>query len=141
MVIRDIMSDKVYAMLPSDNIREAAKIMKKHDVGSVPVCDATGLLGIVTDRDLVLYCVADDKNVDHTTVSEVMTPEIVTASPNQDAVDALEIMADYQIRRMPVIEDGQVIGMVAFSDIAKALPFDEEIADTFSEISTNKKRK
>lgn len=132
--VNDVMSKKVIALLPSDSVRDAAKLMSYNDIGSIPVVSGGELKGIITDRDIVIRCIAQNKSVDNMHVSELMSTDITFVTPDQTVHDAISLMASEQIRRLPVIRNGFIDGMISLSDIAR-LHAGPEIASAISEIS------
>jgi CBS domain-containing protein len=101
-------------------IAEAARIMKQEDVGVVPVTDNGGLLGVVTDRDIAIRVVAEGKDPQSTPVREVASTGLVTVDPEQDLDEALRLMAQHKVRRLPVVEeDGRLVGVLAQADVAR----------------------
>jgi CBS domain-containing protein len=135
MKVRDIMTKNVAYINPNSTVVEAAQLMQKHNVGSIPVCDQTGVIGIVTDRDIVVRNIAHGNNPQNTTVKDVMTSSVTTATPDMD-VDAIsKIMAVNQIRRVPVVENNMIVGMVALGDVAADNRFDTEASEALTEIS------
>ena len=132
--VKDIMSKKVIALLPSDTARDAAKLMSENDIGSLPVVSGGELKGIITDRDIILRCIAQNKSVDNMHVSDLMSTDIAFVTPNQTVHDAVSLMASEQVRRLPVVRNGFVDGMISLSDIAR-LHAGPEIASAISEIS------
>src|SRR6266536_3370581 len=116
--VRDVMTPSVRTVSPSQSLVEAAELMKGEDVGSVPVVEEGRLTGIVTDRDIVTRAVAERRNPQTVKVSEVASRELVTVEPEQDLDEALALMADHQVRRLPVVEAGQLVGMLAQADVA-----------------------
>jgi CBS domain-containing protein len=135
MKVRDIMTKNVAYINPNSTVVEAAQLMQKHNVGSIPVGDQTGVIGIVTDRDIVVRNIAHGNNPQNTTVKDVMTSSVTTATPDMD-VDAIsKIMAVNQIRRVPVVENNMIVGMVALGDVAADNRFDTEASEALTEIS------
>ena len=132
--VNDIMSKKVIALLPSNTAREAAKLMSDNDIGSIPVVSSGELKGIITDRDIVTRCIAQNKSVDHMKVSDLMSTDIAYVTPDQTVHDAVSLMSSEQVRRLPVIRNGFVDGMISLSDIAR-LHAGPEIATAISDIS------
>jgi len=117
--IRDVMTPNPTTVEPSTLVLEAAKVMKQQDVGPVPVTDGDRLVGVVTDRDIVLRVVADGKDPQSTTVGEIASSDLVTIDPQQNLDEALRLMAQHQVRRLPVVEeDGKLVGILAQADIA-----------------------
>lgn len=136
MKVRDIMTKEVAYINPDSTVSEAARLMQKHNIGSVPVCDQTGVVGIVTDRDIVVRNVAHGKSPQDTRVRDVMTGQVDTASPDMDVDDAANIMAERKVRRLPVVEDNKIVGMVSLGDIACNKQFNFEASKALAEIST-----
>ena len=115
----DIMTDEVVYMLPDENVREAAREMKKLNVGIIPVCDDNQrLLGVITDRDIVVRVVAEGRNPDDTQLMDIATTDPISGQRDWDLPAATELMSRYQVRRLPVVEDGRLIGIVSLGDIA-----------------------
>jgi CBS domain-containing protein len=135
MKVRDIMTKNVAYINPNSTVVEAAQLMQKHNVGSIPVCDQTGVIGIVTDRDIVVRNIAHGNNPQNTTVKDVMTSSVTTATPDMDVDDISKIMASNQIRRVPVVENNMIVGMIALGDVAVDNRFDTEASSALSEIS------
>jgi len=142
MLISDMMSPNVVTVTPEESAALAARLLYRHNIGALPVCGEDGRLrGIVTDRDIVLRCVAAENDPTTTPVKEIMSKGVVSVSPNDDARVATRIMAAEQIRRLPVLSDGKVVGMVSLGDLAKTRAYDMEASKALSEISTNVKKK
>lgn len=116
--VKEIMSQDVTYCMPDDSLIKAAEMMKKKNVGAIPVCqDNQELIGMVTDRDLVIRGYAQDKP-GTTKIKEVMTDHLVTAEPATDVQAASSIMAEHQIRRLPVVENKKLVGIVALGDLS-----------------------
>lgn len=135
MKVRDIMTKNVAYLNPSSTVIEAARLMQKHNVGAIPVCDQNGVLGIVTDRDIVVRNVAHGTSPESTAVKDVMTSQIQTVSPDMDINDVSKRMSQNQIRRLPVVENNKLVGIVALGDIASDVRYDTEASAALSEIS------
>jgi len=118
---RDIMTSSPRSVTPSDNVLEAARIMRDTDVGIVPVVDDVNsmrLRGVITDRDIAVRCVAEGRSGD-CQVSELMSSEIITARPDDDLGTIMDRMKAEQVRRIPVVDDNQsLVGIIAQADIA-----------------------
>ena len=140
MKVRDIMTDKVAYTNPRATIEEVALMMQKNNVGSIPVCDENGVIGIVTDRDIVVRNVAYGNDPRLTKVQDVMTSHIWAASPDMDTDELAQMMGEYQIRRVPVVENNMLVGIVALGDMATDRRFDTEAAAALAEISTPVKK-
>jgi CBS domain-containing protein len=117
-------------------LREVASMMREGDMGSVPVVEDGRLIGIVTDRDMVIRCVAKGLGPE-TFVSDAMTTEIFSVKPDDFAFEAVRLMGDRQVRRVPVVaEDGKLAGIISMADIALETEDELEIAETLEEISS-----
>src|ERR671914_1287879 len=118
--IRDAMTSNPRGVETSTPVVEAARLMKSEDVGSLPILEGERLVGMVTDRDIVLRVVAEGKDVQSSTVGEIASRDLVTVDPQQDLDEALRLMAQHQVRRLPVVEeDGRLVGILAQADVAK----------------------
>ena len=132
--IKDIMTKDCVTVTKQDNIFEIALKMKQHNVGFIPVVEGKKLIGVVTDRDLVLRGYAD-KRSGSGSVDEVMTNKVITATPEMSVAEVARIMADNQIRRIPVVINGELDGIVAIGDLAVRQFSEEEAGQALSEIS------
>ncbi|MEC5425949.1 CBS domain-containing protein [Virgibacillus sp. C22-A2] len=135
--LRSIMTSNVFTVNETQSIQEAAAVMSEHNIGAVPVVNNNGgIVGIITDRDITLRSTAQGEAA-QTPVSQVMTAQqIVQGSPDMDVHQAAELMAQQQIRRLPVVENGQIVGMVALGDIAVDNQYDNEAEEALTSIST-----
>ncbi|MES2190795.1 MAG: CBS domain-containing protein [Pseudomonadota bacterium] len=134
--VNKVMTANVKSLAPADSIAAAARAMSELNVGVIPVCDAGKLLGVVTDRDIVIRAVA--KGLDgHAPLSGIMSKQVQTASPEDDLDGVLKRMADSQIRRMPVVDaGGSLVGIVSLGDIAVKSSEDEaEVGQSLGAIS------
>jgi CBS domain-containing protein len=118
MRVREIMTKDVATATLDSTVEDVATMMKEDDIGAIPVLDDGELAGIVTDRDIVIRCIAEGKDPAETTVEDILTEELHTIEPDADVDEAARIMADRQIRRIPVVEEGELIGVVSLGDIA-----------------------
>jgi CBS domain-containing protein len=132
--ISDIMSEDCVTCSPQSNINEVAKLMKEHDIGFVPVIDGRKLIGVVTDRDLVIRGYADNQS-GSTSVTEVLSENVRSVSPNMSVDEAASIMSSGQIRRLPVVENGELMGVVSLGDLAVREIFVNEAGEALSNIS------
>ncbi|MBP1736977.1 MAG: hypothetical protein H6Q60_858 [Oscillospiraceae bacterium] len=140
MQIRDLMNPSVVSITPGESTALAARLLARHNIGSIPVCSEDGhLRGIVTDRDIVLRCVAAEEDPSQTPVRDVMSKTCITVSPEDDPREATRLMSSQQVRRLPVVDDGKVVGMVSLGDLAVTHAFDMEASKALSEISENVK--
>jgi CBS domain-containing protein len=118
--IADIMTRNVETIGPSATVQEAAERMKADNIGSLPVCLDSRLVGTITDRDITIRVTAEGRDARSTLVREAMTQDVVTIRPQQEVVEAEQLMHDYQVRRLPVVEqDGRLVGYVTTATIAK----------------------
>ena len=138
MIVQDLMSKNVISISPDENAALAARLLARHNIGALPVCSTDGKLrGIVTDRDIVLRCVAAENSAEETKVREIMTRGPTTVSPDSDLNEATRLMSQTQVRRLPVVENGSLVGMLSLADIARNGRFDMEASRALSEISSN----
>ena len=118
--IRDAMTARPTTVEPHTTAKEAARIMKTEDVGSLPILENDRLVGVVTDRDLAIRLLAEGKGAE-TAVSEIASKDVVTIDPQQSLEEAARLMAEHQLRRLPVCEeDGKLVGILAQADIAQS---------------------
>jgi CBS domain-containing protein len=133
---REIMTENVRTATREMSLREVGTMMRDGDMGAVPVVDNGKLIGIVTDRDIVVRAVAEGKDP-ATPVAEAMTAELFTVSPDDFVFEAIRLMGDKQIRRVPVVSaDGTLAGIIAMADVALQTEDEREIAETLEEISS-----
>lgn len=132
--IRDIMTKEVETCSLNDNVYEVAVKMKEDDVGVIPIVNNDKLVGVITDRDIVLRCIAE-KNPPSSKVEEIMSSHLVTVAPDTTTQEAAGIMAKEQIRRLPVVENGRLVGIVALADFAVRDLTDNQAKVALSEIS------
>lgn len=135
MQIKDIMTRNISCVSPWDTVESAARRMDEHNVGSVPVCENDRVVGILTDRDIVTRCVSQGKNTGSVPVGEVMTKNPITATVNMEVSEAVKIMSERQIRRLPVVENSSLVGMVALGDLAVEPGCREAAGNTLRNIS------
>ena len=113
MKVQECMCKQVVCVNPEDTVTSVAKLMGEHHIGSIPVCGKDGkLVGMVTDRDIVLRSIACGKDSNQTPISDIMTTKIIRTSPDTDTTAVAKIMADNQVRRIPVVMDEKVVGMI-----------------------------
>jgi CBS domain-containing protein len=130
MQVKEIMTKDIASLKSDDTIEKAAQLMKQYDVGSIPVCNQNNVVGIVTDRDITLRCVATGQDVKNQKVCDIMTENPVVGSPEMNVNDAVKIMSEKQIRRLPIVENNSLVGIVALGDISlePALQDNAEVA-------------
>jgi len=118
--IRDVMTENPCAIDADKSVGYAAKMMRDEDVGVAPIVEGDKLIGVLTDRDIATRVVAEGKDPQQTTVREVASKNVVTVDPQQELDEALRLMAQHQVRRLPVVEeDGRLVGVVAQADVAR----------------------
>jgi CBS domain-containing protein len=122
--VRDVMTENPRSLEPSMLVREAAALMKNEDVGSLPLVEGERLVGVLTDRDVVMRVVAEGRDPQAVRVGEIASRELVSAEPEQALDQALRLMARHRVRRLPVVEGGRLVGILALADVA-----DESEAD------------
>lgn len=135
MKLRDVMTSGVSCASPSDSILKVASDMKRHNVGIMPVCENGKLVGLITDRDIAVECVSSGLDPKNCQVNEFMTGGLVVASPEMDVVEAAHLMGKEQVHRLPVVENGYLVGMVSIGDIAVHCSDDKVVAQMLREIS------
>jgi CBS domain-containing protein len=138
MLVSEIMNPGVVSVSPDESVAYTSRLLYRHNIGSVPVCTSDGMLeGIVTDRDIVLRVVAADSDPHSTPVKDIMSHSVITVAPEDDVKRVSMLMSESQVRRLPVVSDGKVVGMVSLGDIARSDAFSTEAAAALSEISEN----
>lgn len=135
----EVMTKNPSCCLPTDTVAKAAQQMKKEKVGSIPVVEnekTKKLIGIVTDRDLALQVIADGRDAKTTKVADVMTQDVVTCGIDDDVQNAVDAMADKQLRRIPVVDnDHMIVGIISQADVATRVDEPQETAKMVKEIS------
>lgn len=117
--VHEVMTDSPRCVTPETPVSEAARLMKSEDVGSLPILEGDKVTGVVTDRDIVVRAVAEEKDPRGMPVREIASRELVTIRPDEDLSEALKLMANYQVRRLPVVdEDDRLVGVLSQADVA-----------------------
>lgn len=140
MQIRDVMTPNPRCVSPDDTIQNAARIMRDEDTGVVPVVQDGRAVGLVTDRDIVVRAVAEDGQLNRP-VREIVTSELVSATPDMSTREAAELMGEHQVRRLPVLEGERLVGIVSLGDIAVKEGRDDRVGDTLQHISEGVKER
>ena len=136
MKVRDVMRSPVICVGPGQTVESAAKVLERYRIGALPVCTSQGMLcGMVTDRDLVVRCLAMGKLPSETCVREIMTKQVICVKPDMEAAVAAHLMGRKKVRRLPVVEDGKVKGIVSLDDLAATEQNAYDAADALGEIS------
>ena len=137
MKVSDIMTKSVVKISPDESVEVAARTLTHYNIGALPVCGSDGkVCGMVTDRDLVIRCVAANKPVAQTTVRQVMTGQVLSVKPDMDAAVAAHLMGRQQVRRLPVVENGKLCGMISLGDIACREESVMDAADALQDIAS-----
>ena len=131
---KDLMTSPAECLAPDETIVTAARMLRKYDVGSMPILDGDTLVGVVTDRDIVINAVAKGLDPKETPVSAIATTNVVTVEAAAPASEVAALMAEHQVRRLPVVDGGKVVGMVAQADVARDLD-DGTTGEVVEEIS------
>jgi len=136
MKIKEIMNTDLKWVTPNTDLKQTAEIMEKYDVGVVPVCnDNKVLLGMVTDRDIVIRNIALGKDPETTLVKDIMTENVKTGSANVSLDEACDAMSEWQVRRLPIVDtDEKLVGLVSLGDIALDCDFDIEVSQCLCDI-------
>ena len=138
MKVREIMTKNVVRIHPDEPVEVAARTLTYYNVGAMPVCGSDGrVCGMVTDRDLVTRCVASGRNASTTAVKDVMTARVVSAGPEMAVSAVAELMGKEQLRRLPVVENGKLCGMVSLGDLAANEENVMDAAGALAEITSN----
>ncbi len=142
MKLRDVMTNPVIRIHPDESVAVAARTLTHYNIGSLPVCGNDGrLCGLITDRDIVTRCLAAGRAPGATAVKDVMTSKIIAARPDMDTSIAASLMGSKQIRRLPVMENGRLCGMVSLGDLAQKEESSMDAGDALMEISSSLSRR
>ena len=138
MEVRDIMTAPAIAVGQDENVTAAVRLLRRYNLGALPVCDGAGRLrGMVTDRDIALRCFSPEEGGAQTRISEIMSRGIVTAAPGDSVETAARTMAKERVRRLPVTENGRLVGMVSLCDMARRRDCREVWTAAMQSISAN----
>src|SRR5919108_3610534 len=140
MNIRDVMTSNPSCVSPDDSIQNAARIMRDMDTGAVPVVENGRPVGIVTDRDIVVRAVAEEGQLNRP-VRDIVTSTIVCASPDMSTREAADLMSEHQVRRLPVVENNRLVGIVSIGDLAVKEGKDSRVGDALQHISEGVKER
>ena len=141
MKVSDIMSSHVICVGQDESVGTAARLLKRYNLGALPVCDGQGRLrGVVTDRDIVLRCVAPEGDPAQLRISEIMSRGVVTAERGESVNEVSARMAARQLRRIPVTEEGRIVGMVSLCDLARRADCRSEAEAALGAVSANLRR-
>lgn len=140
MHIRDVMTPNPTSVSPDDSIQSAARIMRDEDTGVVPVVENGRAVGVVTDRDIVVRAVAEDGQLSKS-IRDIVTGNIVSATPDMSTREAAELMSEHQVRRLPVVENNHLVGIVSIGDLAVKEGRDSRVGDALQHISEGDKER
>ena len=140
MHIRDVMTPNPRTVSPSDTIQNAARVMRDEDTGVVPVVENGRAIGMLTDRDIAIRAVADGSQPNRP-VRDIITSAVVTATPDMSTREAAKLMSEHQIRRLPVVENERLVGIISLGDIAVKEGKDSRSGDTLQAISEGVKER
>jgi CBS domain-containing protein len=142
--VRDAMTENPRSIGASASVVEAARLMREGDIGSLPITDNEELVGMITDRDITMRVVAEAADPTTTPVGDVYSQDLISVEPDKDLEEAVQLMARHQVRRLPVVENGRLVGIVAQADVALALRENEqktgELVEAISEPSEGERR-
>ena len=138
MKVRDLMTSPVIRIQADETVEVAARTLTHYNIGALPVCGSDGrVCGVVTDRDLVTRCLASGRMPGATKVRDVMSGNVVAAQPDMEAGVAAHLMGRQQVRRLPVLENGKLCGMVSLGDLANREDSCMDAADALTDICSN----
>ncbi|HHX95044.1 MAG TPA: CBS domain-containing protein [Clostridia bacterium] len=135
MKVKDVMTTNVFTSTPDSNLKDVADKMKELNVGAIPVVQEGKPVGIITDRDIVLRTISEDKNPFSAKAADVMSVDLVLAAPEMDVDDAAALMSRHRIRRLPVVENGKLVGIISLGDLAAKSHLADEAGKALSDIS------
>ena len=138
MHVKQIMSSPVIRIMEDEPVSVAARTLTHYNIGALPVCSADGKLsGVVTDRDIVTRCLAAERSAENTKVRDIMTAQVLSVAPDTDLSVAAHIMGTRQVRRLPVVENGKVCGMLSLGDLACREETAMDASDALADITNN----
>jgi len=137
MEVKDIMTRAVVSIHPTESVEVAARTMTHYNIGVLPVCANGRLCGVLTDRDIVTRCLATNSQPGKTQVRQVMTEQVTTVKTDMDTAVAAHLMGRLQIRRLPVVDDGKLCGMVSLGDMAIREETALDAGDALADVSSN----
>ncbi|MGZ4150891.1 MAG: CBS domain-containing protein [Actinomycetota bacterium] len=136
ILVRHAMSSDLKTAKPDMTAADAAGLMRNYDVGVIPVVEDDGtLVGLVTDRDLVVRVIADREDPNQVRLRDIATKSVVTVTPDMSISDARDLMAEHKVRRLPVMKDGRIVGIISLGDVALADASKRAVGDTLEDVS------
>ncbi len=139
MKVKDICSCETLTVTGNDTVKEAARKMANHNVGALPVVDYSGrVIGMITDRDITIRVTAEGKDPSRYSVCDVMTHDVSCVCMDADVSSAAKMMGQAKVRRLPVIDEGKIVGFISLGDISRTGQYDMEAGKALCEISSKK---
>ena len=137
MKVRDVMTSPAIAIHDNESLSVAARTLTHYNIGVLPVQGQNGkICGVITDRDIVTRCLAANRSAENTTVAEIMTSQVLSVEPDMDAGAAAHLMGRQQVRRLPVVEQGKLCGMLSLGDLAQQEEMAYDAGDALADISS-----
>lgn len=138
MKVRELMSKPVVRIHADEPVAVAARTLTRYNIGAMPVCGTDGrVCGVVTDRDIVTRCLAAERLAERTTVRDVMTSQVLSVTPDTEVSQAAQLMSRCQVRRLPVVENGRLCGMLSLGDISRCEGQTQQAAAVLHDVSSN----
>jgi len=134
MQVREIMTTRIVSVEPNSSVKDAALLMNRNNIGAVPVVEGTSVRGMLTDRDIVMRCVAENRDAGVCKVADICSQGAVSVKSDQNIADAMNLMSTEQVRRLPVVDNGKLVGMLSIADVAREKS-GMELAEAISDIS------
>jgi CBS domain-containing protein len=135
ILVRHAMSTDLKTAKPDMTAADAAGLMRNYDVGVIPVVEGDKLVGLVTDRDLVVRVIADREDANQVRLGEIATKSVVTVTPDVNISDARDLMAEHRVRRLPVMKEDRIVGILSLGDVALADASKRAVGDTLEDVS------
>jgi CBS domain-containing protein len=135
MKVSEFMTKDIASVNREDTVERAAQMMKEYNVGSIPVVSENKIVGIVTDRDIVLRSAAEGENIERQQVKDIMTSNPVVGKPDMDVHEAASLMSDRQIRRLPIVDKDNLVGIVSLGDLAVEPKLQDDAESALKDIS------
>ncbi len=134
MKVREIMTKDIASLHSDDTVERAAQLMRQYDCGCIPVCTKDKVIGVVTDRDIAIRSTASGQD-SRQSVGDIMSKDLVVGSPDMDVQDAARLMSERQIRRLPIVENNSLVGIVALGDISLEPSYQKNAGRALTNIS------
>jgi CBS domain-containing protein len=134
MEVEDIMINKVITIDPNATVKDAAKLMNKHEIGCLIAATKGSALGIITERDLLKKIIEQTKNPEKTKVHQIMSKRLIVGTPQMEIADAVRLMLQRKIKKLPIVEDGKVIGLITLTDVARTTRIEPQMIGVIKEL-------